>query len=200
MSPFFPSSSLPCKRSPIGGSLSTSCLSVLSVSTGLSFCLSYSAPRSPPAAARVPRVWSWRAAPSMRKAVCFQRVCPAFRKDIRAGLWPTTRLGSRPESQRRRPRCRLLARCPAPGGASAAAAASAAACLATRRFRDIARQGANLAISELAAQAGSRLGPGISAPWRQILKVLKSTANSQKRAPSGKTPTLWLKCWPNSKV
>ena len=44
MSPFFPSSSLPCKRSPIGGSLSTSCLSVLSVSTGLSFCLSYSAP------------------------------------------------------------------------------------------------------------------------------------------------------------
>ena len=45
MSPFFPSSSLPCKRSPIGGSLSTSCLSVLSVSTGLSFCLSYSAPR-----------------------------------------------------------------------------------------------------------------------------------------------------------
>ena len=44
MSPFFPSSSLPCKRSPIGGSLSTSCLSVLSVSTGLSFCLSHSAP------------------------------------------------------------------------------------------------------------------------------------------------------------
>ena len=44
MSPFFPSSSLPCKRSPIGGSLSTSCLSVLSVSTGLSFCLSRSDP------------------------------------------------------------------------------------------------------------------------------------------------------------
>ena len=47
MSPFFPSSSLPCKRSPIGGSLSTSCLSVLSVSTGLSFCLSHSAPPPP---------------------------------------------------------------------------------------------------------------------------------------------------------